>query len=102
MFRRIESTDQAPMTFTFNGMPVKAHEGDSVAAALLASQHKVFRRTPKLKRERGPLCMMGVCFECLVTIDGVSNIQACLTSVKPGMVVEEQAAPSAKTTADFR
>jgi predicted molibdopterin-dependent oxidoreductase YjgC len=39
---------------------------------------------------RAPYCMMGVCFECLVEVDGVPNVQACMTSVREGMTVRRQ------------
>jgi predicted molibdopterin-dependent oxidoreductase YjgC len=41
-------------------------------------------------RARGPYCMMGVCFDCLVVVDGVGSRQGCMTRVRDGMVVETQ------------
>ncbi len=64
-----------------------AREGETVAAALLASGMGVFRETAVSGAARGPWCMMGVCFDCLVEIDGVGNRQACMVEVTPGMVV---------------
>jgi hypothetical protein len=76
--------------FTFEGRPMTARAGDTVAAALLANGTAVFRDTPVSGAPRGPYCMMGVCFECLVVIDGVGNRQACLIAVEDGMSVEIQ------------
>lgn len=45
---------------------------------------------PGVRRPRGPYCMMGVCFDCLVTIDGTGNQQGCQIRVRPGMRVETQ------------
>jgi D-hydroxyproline dehydrogenase subunit gamma len=45
----------------------------------------VFRTTPVSGAQRGPFCMMGVCFDCLVEIDEQPNCQACTTRVAPGM-----------------
>ncbi|TAL56885.1 (2Fe-2S)-binding protein [Pandoraea sp.] len=59
----------------------------SVAAALLAAGHLVCRTTPVGGNERAPFCMMGVCFDCLVEIDGVPNRQGCMTPVRDGMHV---------------
>jgi predicted molibdopterin-dependent oxidoreductase YjgC len=42
---------------------------------------------------RGPFCLMGVCFECLVEIDGRSNCCACMTQVAPGMRIVTQRGP---------
>jgi predicted molibdopterin-dependent oxidoreductase YjgC len=74
----------------FEGEELSAYRGDTVAAALLAGDHWQFRTTPVSGAPRGPFCMMGVCFECLVEIDGVANRQACMTEVRDGMRIKRQ------------
>lgn len=69
---------------------VRASEGDSVAMALLGAGVVPFRRTPVSGEARAPLCLMGVCFECLVEIDGVQNVQSCMVTVREGMKVRLQ------------
>lgn len=64
--------------------------GASAAAAVLAAGFRSIRETPAEGRERGPYCMMGVCFDCLAEIDGVANQQACLIEVRPGMKIRRQ------------
>jgi len=64
--------------------------GLSVAAALLEQGAVRFRRTPVSGAPRAPLCMMGVCFECLLEIDGVANSQSCLIEVRDGMRIRTQ------------
>ena len=64
-----------------------ARAGDTVAAAMLAAGHSSGRDTPVSGSPRGPFCMMGACFECLVEIDGQANRQACMTPVSEGMKV---------------
>lgn len=95
MFRRIESLapspDERPVVFQFEGEPVQAIEGQMLATALMASGVTVFRSTPVSGAQRGPLCLMGVCFECLVEIDGRPNQQACMVAVRAGMQVRRQA-----------
>ena len=59
----------------------------SVAGALLASGYASFRRTPVTGSPRGPWCLMGSCFDCLVDIDGISGCQACSTTVQDGMLI---------------
>ena len=76
----------------FNTEEVECYEGETVAAALLASGRQVLRRTARRGDPRGVFCGMGVCFDCLVQIDGRSNRQACLTTVADGMQVETQLA----------
>ncbi|AMJ61585.1 (2Fe-2S)-binding protein [Bosea sp. PAMC 26642] len=86
MLRRIEDT-QARLAFTFEGRKVEARYGDSVAAALMAAGFGDLRASVVTGAPRGPYCLMGACFDCLVRIDGVHNRQACMTTVEPGMDV---------------
>ena len=86
-FRRLADGARRGVTIHFDGQPVAACEGDSVAAALLAAGHVASRITPGGAEPRGPYCMMGACFDCLVEIDNVANMQACMTRVRDGMRV---------------
>ena len=90
MFRRLPEAERPALPFTFEGQPVEGREGDSVASALLALGHAATRDTAVYGTPRGPYCMMGVCFDCLVTIDGVGNRQACLVPLRAGMDVCRQ------------
>lgn len=76
--------------FTFNGREMEAYDGETVAAALLASGCRSLRRTSRRGEPRGLFCGMGVCFDCLMQIDGRPNVQACVTPVRDGMRVETQ------------
>lgn len=73
-----------------DGRSVQVPEGASAAAAVLLAGLPAIRSTPVKGSPRLPYCMMGVCFECLVTINGVGNRQGCLIPVEPGMQVEIQ------------
>lgn len=90
MFRRLPDAGEATIRFTIDGRPATARPGDSVAAAMLAAGVDACRTTPVSGAARGPYCLMGVCFECLVVIDGIGNRQACLVPVEDGMRVERQ------------
>lgn len=92
MFRRLDPPAPAEsVAFSFDGVPVIARQGETLAAALLAAGHRVFRTTPAApEAPRAPYCMMGVCFDCLVTVDGLPDCQSCLITVRPGMQVESQ------------
>jgi len=96
MFARLPDTARAAVEITVDGAPFVAREGDSVAAALLAADAVAFSATPISGAPRGPFCMMGVCFDCLVEIDGRPNEQACMTAIAPGMrvVTRRAGAPS--------
>lgn len=90
MFRRLPDAVGRTIAFTFDGRPLTARAGDTIAAALLAAGIGHCRITPVSGARRGPYCLMGVCFECLVTVDGVGNRQGCLIPVRAGMRVETQ------------
>jgi D-hydroxyproline dehydrogenase subunit gamma len=88
MFARLPDVVTAEVAVTIDGAPFAACVGDTVAAALLAAGHLSFRTTPVSGAPRGPYCMMGACFDCLVTIDGRPSQQACMIAVAPGMRIE--------------
>lgn len=76
------------VSLSVDGQPVIAFEGESVAAVLLAQGIRTFRHTAKTGQGRGLYCGMGICYDCLVTVDGVSNVRACMTPVEQGMAIE--------------
>lgn len=87
--RRLPGLWRGPaVTMTVNGQTISAHEGESIAAALLAAGWRGFRRTPGQGAPRGLFCGMGACFDCLVTVDGVANVRSCLAEVHDGCVIE--------------
>lgn len=86
--RRTEAAASRQTRITVDGASVVAAADDSVAAAVLAAGVTSTRRAPVSGAARAPYCMMGVCFECLMTIDGQPNRQACMVRVKNGMTVE--------------
>jgi aerobic-type carbon monoxide dehydrogenase small subunit (CoxS/CutS family) len=73
-----------------DGARVDAYPGESLAAALLAAGIRTFRRS-RSGAPRGPVCNMGVCFECVVTVDGEPGVRACATTVCEGMRVRTAA-----------
>ena len=90
MFKRAEDDGRRALTIHVEGQAISAREGDTVSAALLASGLDVRRDTAVSGAKRLPYCMMGVCYDCLVTIDGVGNRQGCLVPVAEGMQIEIQ------------
>jgi sarcosine oxidase subunit alpha len=74
------------ISLTVDGSAVQAREGVTVAAALLDAGVRAFRRSVG-GAPRAPVCGMGICHECHVTIDGVPHRRACLVTVSAGMVV---------------
>ena len=84
------SSGSSSVTLQFEGSVINAPAGISVAAALLLNNAGPFRSTPVTSSPRAAYCMMGVCFDCLVEIDGVANRQACMVPVAEGMQVVTQ------------
>jgi sarcosine oxidase, subunit alpha len=86
--RRGELIDRSrPVSFTWEGQPVTGFAGDTVASALYADGLRVFSRSFKYHRRRGLLCCAGQCPNCLVQVDGVPTVRACVTPVEEGMQV---------------
>jgi predicted molibdopterin-dependent oxidoreductase YjgC len=83
------------VTLLFEDQSISVPAGLSIAAALLLKGAEPFRTTPVSGSPRAPYCMMGVCFECLVEVDGKPGRQACLTTVREGMVIRRQQGASA-------
>ena len=73
--------------FEIDGAAFEAPEGASVATALLLAGRAAFGRHPVSGEAEGPWCLIGLCFGCLVEIDGVADRQACLVPVRDGMMV---------------
>ena len=90
LFRRLDEPGIEWIEIQVDGATVKARKGESVAAALLASGTAACRNTPVSGQPRAPFCMMGVCFECLVEIDGIPNRQGCRITVREGMSINRQ------------
>ncbi len=82
--------EEPTIHFTLDGRELEAFEGDSIASALLANGIRVFRTSPHTGEPRGPLCAVGRCPDCMMTVDGMLNVQTCMTPVKDGMRVETQ------------
>lgn len=92
MFKFMDGEDIEPnVSFTFDGQNIEAPQGMTIAAALLANGITAFRHTADNEPERGPFCLMGTCYECIVMVDGL-RVQACMTQVPAGGTVDR--APS--------
>lgn len=97
MFRSIESPENR-VRIVVDGKDIEVDATASVAVALLGAGMMAVRRSVVGNEPRGPYCLMGICFECLVTIDGVQNRQACMVPVRAGMTIASQS--GARTTED--
>lgn len=78
------------IVFEFNGKPVNARRGDTVASALYRSGQRIFTRSFKYHRPRGLLCLSGKCPNCLMNVDDTPNVRTCMTPARAGMRVTHQ------------
>ena len=86
MFKYDTPTDQKTVTVMLDGRPVALPAGISVAAALFGIGEAISRISPSSGKPCSPHCLMGVCFECMMEIDGIQR-QACLIEVREGMTI---------------
>jgi aerobic-type carbon monoxide dehydrogenase small subunit (CoxS/CutS family) len=76
------------ISFTFNGEEFKSVPGQSIAAALIAADERELRTTRFGNEPRSIFCGIGICYDCVVVVDGVANQRSCLIEAKQGMKVE--------------
>jgi len=75
---------------TLDGKVITAVEGQSVGALLITQGQRATRTTRHSGKPRGMFCGIGICFDCLITINGVANQRACVTTVEESMSIETQ------------
>lgn len=92
MFRSLTDKQnyQSLISLTINDKPVTVPEGSTLWAAMALTGETATRISPVTRQLRSAYCAMGICFECMVEIDGMPNQQACLTQVREGMSVNCQ------------
>jgi len=88
MFVRIADGEGKRVVVLIDDAPFEGRQGDSVATVLLLAGKVGCRRSFVSGEPRGPYCMMGVCFECLVRVDGIDGLQACMIPIRPKMRIE--------------
>ncbi len=86
MFKFDTQAVQDTVDVVLDGQSVELPAGMTVAAALLGKGRIVSRISPTSQKPCASYCLMGVCFECMMEIDGIQR-QACMTKIKAGMVI---------------
>ena len=79
-----------PISLRVDGQSVSAYEGETIAGVLFAEGRRILRHTMKDSRPRSIFCGIGICYDCLVTVNGAPNVRACVTLVTEGMIIETQ------------
>ena len=90
MFARLDNRDVGKVVVYIDGIATSCFTGDTVAAVMMLEGDRPYRRTALSGSPRAPFCMMGICFDCLVEIDGIPHQQGCLRGVEPGMRIRRQ------------
>lgn len=78
------------MMMTFDGREIPFVSGQTVGAALTAAGIRSWRTTRVEGRPRGLFCGIGICFDCLLVVDGRPNQRACLLLARDGMQLASQ------------
>ncbi|GLZ12761.1 proline dehydrogenase [Actinomadura sp. NBRC 104425] len=78
-----------PLRITVDGEPVTGVAGQTIAGVLLAAGRRAWRRGPS-GAPRGVFCGIGVCFDCLLTVNGERDVRACRRRARDGDVIETQ------------
>ena len=79
-----------PFEIEADGEKITAYKGETVAAALVAAGKMTTNQTPKRSEPRGMCCGIGLCYSCIMVIDGIPNTRACQTMARPGTRVQTQ------------
>jgi predicted molibdopterin-dependent oxidoreductase YjgC len=86
----VSDADGGNVVITVDGREVRASRGQTVAGVLLAEGQPALRETRREGAPRGLFCGMGICYDCLVTVDGQHNVRACVTYERDGLRVTTQ------------
>lgn len=87
MFRQLSDPSSESFSVFIDGQEVQAWASDTVAAVLLRTAPFISRTTSVRSSPRAPYCMMGVCFDCLATVDGMPSVQTCMVVARAGMQI---------------
>lgn len=85
-----------PLTLWVDGEPVPGAAGQTIAGVLLAAGRREWRTTATGGAPRGVFCGIGVCFDCLVEVNGLRDVRACLRRAHDGDVVVRQGGPASE------
>jgi predicted molibdopterin-dependent oxidoreductase YjgC len=83
-------TRGVPVAVEVDGARVEAFPGETVGTVLVAAGRRGFRRTERLGAPRGLYCGIGLCFDCLVWVEGTGRVRACQTPVAAGMRIRTE------------
>lgn len=86
----IQPSEPSEVTITVDGDQLTGVAGQSIAGVILANERMSLRRTSVQDKPRGVFCGIGVCFDCLVVVDGIEDVRACQRRARDGNIVTSQ------------
>lgn len=93
LFRSLEISPPTLVEVIVDGQAMRLPDAMPLAAALLNAGIATFHHSVRADEPRGPLCLMGSCFQCVAVVDGVVNQRTCRLPVRAGMVIELRTPP---------
>lgn len=90
----IRPEEPTALSLTIDGESIRGVLGQSIAGVIMANDRLGFRQTAHRNRPRGVFCGIGVCFDCLVEVNGLSDVRACQRKAREGDVVVTQHDPA--------
>jgi D-hydroxyproline dehydrogenase subunit gamma len=93
LFRSLDPAPPSLVEVTVDGQAMRLPDGMPLAAALLNAGVATFHHSVRAGEPRGPLCLMGSCFQCVAVVDGVVNQRTCRLPVRAGLVIERRTPP---------
>ncbi|GAB3279607.1 (2Fe-2S)-binding protein [Kineosporia babensis] len=88
----VRPKDSGPVTITVDGESLSGLQGQSIAGVLMGNGRQSWRRSPRTGRPRGVFCGIGVCFDCLLTVNDIPDVRACQRRAGEGDVITTQEA----------
>jgi len=85
-----EDNRQEMVSITVDGKNISAFSDEVIAAAIWANDKKVFRKTAETHQPRGVFCGIGICTDCIMTVNNNPNVRTCITQVEKGMIIKTQ------------
>jgi predicted molibdopterin-dependent oxidoreductase YjgC len=89
----MNNSSSQSIRLTVDGVEITGRDGQTIAGAMMAAGLRSWRTTARDRRPRGLFCGIGVCFDCLVTVNGVRDVRACQRRAQDLDVVDLQSEP---------
>ncbi|WP_074506253.1 (2Fe-2S)-binding protein [Corynebacterium glutamicum] len=86
----IQRTKSKTISITFDRRKINGEQGQTIAGLLMSNGISTWRTTSKNARPRGLFCGIGICFDCIVTVNGQRDVRACQRRCQDGDIITVQ------------